>query len=114
MSNKVDYFEIGTPHPDAARAFYGGLFGWQIGPPSAPAQYAPVQTDKGGLWDTSDMGAATWAIFYVRVDDVAQAVADAESLGGTVAIPLVDNGTIKFAHLIDPDDNRFGIWKPKQ
>jgi predicted enzyme related to lactoylglutathione lyase len=49
VSNEVDYFEIGTPHPDAARAFYGGLFGWQVGPPSAPAQYAPVQAGKGGL-----------------------------------------------------------------
>ncbi|HEY4994134.1 MAG TPA: VOC family protein [Nakamurella sp.] len=113
MSNEVDYFEIGTPHPDAARAFYGGLFGWQIGPPSAPAQYAAVETDKGGLWDTSGMGGTTWAIFYVRVDDVGKAVADAERLGATIAIPLVDNGTIEFAHLVDPDGNRFGIWKPK-
>ena len=113
MANQVDYFEIGSPDPAASRAFYGGLFGWTFGEPS-PQAYSMVNGDAGGLWDTSDMGAATWAIFYVRVDDVAQAVADAESLGGTVAIPLVDNGTIKFAHLVDPDGNRFGIWKPKE
>jgi predicted enzyme related to lactoylglutathione lyase len=30
-----------------------------------------------------------------------------------VAIPLIDNGRIEFAHLIDPQGNRFGIWRPK-
>lgn len=113
MSNEVDYFEVGSPHPDAARAFYGGLFGWRIGPPSSPAQYAAVEDGKGGLWDSSGIGGGAWAVFYVRVDDVAKAVADAERLGGGVAIPLVDNGAIEFAHLIDLDGNRFGVWKPK-
>ena len=35
-------------------------------------------------------------------------------LGATVAVPLVDNGQIYFAHLLDPLGNRFGIWQPKQ
>jgi predicted enzyme related to lactoylglutathione lyase len=34
-------------------------------------------------------------------------------LGATVAVPLVDNGAIEFAHLVDPQGNRFGVWKPK-
>jgi hypothetical protein len=28
-------------------------------------------------------------------------------------MPFVDNGAIEFAHLIDPQGNRFGIWRPK-
>jgi uncharacterized protein len=112
MTNEIDYFEIGTPEPEAARAFYGSLFGWQIGPPAAPAQYAMIETDKGGLWDTAAMGEGRWAMFYVHVDDVQRTIDEAQRLGAQVAIPLIDNGMITFAHLIDPLGNRIGIWKP--
>ncbi len=112
--NPIDYSEIGSPDPDASRAFYGGLFGWTIGPSLPPAQYATIDHGKGGLWDTSSMGQENWAIFYVHVPDVAQAIADAVTLGATIALPFVDNGQIEFAHLRDPHGNRFGIWKPKQ
>ncbi len=59
------------------------------------------------------MGGASWAIFYVQVDDVAAAMERAEGLGARVVVPLVDNGAIKFAHLTDAPGNRFGIWCPK-
>lgn len=113
MTNIVDYFEIGSADPDTSRAFYGSLFGWEIGPAAEPAQYAMVEGDQGGLWDTRAMGAANWAVFYVHVADVAKAVERAQSLGASVAIPLVDNGRIEFAHLVDPLGNRFGVWRPK-
>lgn len=70
MTNKIDYFEIGSPDPDASKAFYGTLFDWEIEDPTGPAPYRMVDEARGGLWDTSDMGAANWAIFYVRVEDV--------------------------------------------
>ena len=111
MNNRVDYFEIGSPNPEASKAFYSGMFGWQIGAPSG-ALYSSVDGDAGGLWDTTALGGASWAIFYVHVDDVPDAIARAEELGATVALPLVDNGTIQFAHLIDPTGNRFAVWRP--
>lgn len=111
--NRIDYFEIGTPEPGKAREFYGGLFGWEIGPPSGPAQYAMVDGGNGGLWDTAQLGAESWAIFYVHVPDVGAAIAKAEELGASVAIPLTNNGQIEFAHLVDPLGNRFGVWRPK-
>ncbi|MBP2414543.1 putative enzyme related to lactoylglutathione lyase [Arthrobacter stackebrandtii] len=112
MSNPVNYFEIGTPDPAAAGAFYSGMFDWPVGPPS-DAAYSMVDGDHGGLWDTSAMGGGSWAIFYVQVDDVAASLARAVELGATVAVPLVDNGAIEFAHLLDPQGSRFGIWRPK-
>ncbi|WP_104110571.1 VOC family protein [Arthrobacter sp. N199823] len=112
MSNPVNYFEIGTPDPETSKAFYTGMFGWPVGPPS-DASYSMVNGEHGGLWDTSAMGGGSWAIFYVQVDDVASAIDKAVALGASVAVPLVDNGAIEFAHLIDPHDNRFGIWRPK-
>jgi predicted enzyme related to lactoylglutathione lyase len=72
-----------------------------------------VDGDRGGLWDTAAIGAASWAIFYVQVDDVQAVIDQAQGLGATVAIPLTDNGDIEFAHLLDPLGNRLGIWRPK-
>lgn len=112
MTNRIDYFEIGSPDPAASKAFYGGLFDWEIEDPQGPAPYSMVDEARGGLWDTSDVGAGNWAIFYVQVDDVQGALDRAVGLGATVAVPFTDNGQIDFAHLLDPLGNRFGIWKP--
>ena len=114
MANTVNYFEIGSPDPQAARAFYGGLFDWDIGQPSMPSGYSSVEGSAGGLWDSTAAGGASWAIFYVQVDDMSAAIERATGLGATVVIPLIDNGDIEFAHLADPQGNRFGIWRPKR
>ena len=87
-------------------------FGWTIGDPS-PVGYRMVNRDAGGLWDTTGLGGASWAVFYVQVDDVAATIAQAEVLGATVLMPLVDNGTIEFAHLADQQGNRLAVWPPK-
>ena len=113
MRNAIDYFEIGSPDPDASKTFYGTLFDWEVEDPTGPAPYRMVDEGRGGLWDTSGLGAASWAIFYVHVEDVRAALDHALRLGATVAIPLTDNGDIEFAHLLDPLGNRFGIWRPK-
>ena len=113
MTNDVNYFEIGSPDPEASKAFYGALFAWDVGEPSMPARYCMINENQGGLWDTSEMGAGNWAIFYVQVEDVHTAIDRAQQLGATVVVALVDNGVIEFAHLADPLGNRFGIWRPK-
>lgn len=113
MGDSVNYFEIGSPDPQAAKAFYETLFGWLIEDPTGPVPYSMVEGGGGGLWDTSGIGGATWAIFYVQVADVRAAIERAESLGASVAVPFIDNGGIEFAHLLDPHGNRFGIWRPK-
>jgi uncharacterized protein len=113
VTNDVNYFEIGSPDPEASKAFYGTLFDWSVGEPSMPARYSMVDEDRGGLWDTSQMGAANWAIFYVQVEDVSASIDRAVALGASLVIPLVDNGAIEFAHLTDLLGNRFGIWRPR-
>jgi uncharacterized protein len=110
MANVVNYFEIGTPEPGATSAFYGGLFGWQIGD---SGDYRMIDDDKGGVWDSTAMGGASYAIFYVQVDDVKATITKASELGATVVVPYTDNGPLEFAHLQDPNGNRFGVWRPK-
>ena len=111
MSNVVNYFEIGTPDAAGTTAFYGDLFGWQIGGP--PDEYRMINGDMGGLWDTASTGGESWAIFYVQVDDVKAVIEKAEGLGGKVVVPFTDSGPLEFAHLQDPRGNRFGVWRPK-
>jgi uncharacterized protein len=112
MANVVNYFEIGTPDGGATTAFYGDLFGWQIGEPS-DVGYRMIDNDKGGIWDTTAIGGGSWAIFYVQVDDVKAVIDKAESLGAKVVMPFTDNGPLEFAHLQDPQGHRFGVWRPK-
>jgi predicted enzyme related to lactoylglutathione lyase len=111
MPNVVNYFEIGTPDAGATTAFYGQLFDWKID--EQPGGYGMVEGDKGGVWDTSQMGGASWAIFYVQVDNVKAAIDKAEGLGAKVVVPFTDSGALEFAHLQDPQGNRFGVWRPK-
>jgi predicted enzyme related to lactoylglutathione lyase len=113
MADIVNYFEVGSPDPDAARSFYGALFDWTFGEPSSLG-YEMVNGEKGGLWDTTSLGGKSWAIFYVQVEDVKAAIARAEALGASIAVPFVDNGAIEFAHILDPQGNRFGVWRPKR
>ena len=110
--NTVNYFEIGTPEPEAARAFYGEVFGWRFGPAS-PAGYRMVNETGGGLWDTSGIGSGVWAVFYVEVADIHASIESALSHGAETVLPLVDNGAILFTHLADPAGNRFGLWQRK-
>ncbi len=108
----VNYFEIGAPDPEAARAFYGQVLGWEFGP-AGPAGYGTVHENAGGLWDTSEIGAGTWAVFYVGVADIHASIAAALANGSRTVLPLVDNGVILFSHLADPAGNRFGVWQRK-
>ncbi|KTS07675.1 VOC family protein [Microbacterium testaceum] len=111
-TNTVNYFEIGTPDPEAARAFYGQLFGWRFAAAN-PGGYAAVNENAGGLWDTSQIGGEAWAVFYVEVADIRATLQTAIEQGAETVRPLVDNGTILFAHLADPAGNRFGVWQRK-
>src|SRR5262249_46299305 len=110
MANVVNYFEVGTPDPGPTSAFYGGLFGWQIG---ESGDYRAIDGDKGVVSDTSAMGGGWYAIFYLQVDDVRATIEKASGLGAQVLVPYTDNGPIEFAHLQDPQGNRFGVWRPK-
>ena len=96
MTNDVNYFEIGSADPETSKTFYGALFDWNVGEPSMPARYSMVNEDRGGLWDTTQMGGANWAIFYVQVEDVHAAIDRAQELGAIVVVPFVDNGRIEF------------------
>jgi predicted enzyme related to lactoylglutathione lyase len=86
-SGTVAWFQIGTADPDAAKKFYGDLFGWSFAPdPNSGGRYhnvsyPGVEHPSGGIVDTGG-AQPNHAIFLVQVNDVAATVAAAEGLGG--------------------------------
>ena len=113
--NTVAWFEIGTPDVDAAKAFYGQLFGWSFAPDgaytlvTAPGAAGP----SGGIFNTGG-NLPPYAVFVVQVADVAAAASRAEDLGGkVVAAPMDLPDGMVVAYLTDPDGSMFALFSPK-
>ena len=109
MGQPVVHFEIGCKDKAATSAFYSKLFDWKI---------------DDGLMGMIDTGSAEgiqghvaalghdphqFTHFYVQVDDVAEALKTAESLGGKVVVPPVPVPTGTFAWFSDLEGNIVGL-----
>lgn len=121
MPNDVVHFEIVGPDPNGLRSYYAELFGWsfQTGSPVAPevseaSSYAfhDGQTIPGGIGGGDGFEAHT--VFYVGVDNVAVALAEAVRLGGVAEMgPAANpNGQLLVAHFRDPQGNLVGLAGP--
>jgi predicted enzyme related to lactoylglutathione lyase len=81
--------ELVTGDGEAAKAFYGDLFGWEYDDqpiPGSESVYTMVRKDGRevvGLFE--DQGQPPHWNSYVTVSSVDDAVAKAESLGGTIS-----------------------------
>lgn len=115
-ANAVGWFEIGSDDPQAVRAFYSDMFGWDFGDTSVP-EYCTVQTAgtdplPGGIMNTGGQ-TPNYATFYVVVDDVAAACLKAEQVGGkTLVPPTTTSDGLIFAQMVDPSGNRIGVLTP--
>ena len=111
MGHPVIHFEIRTPDPDAARTFYGQLFGWGF-PAAAEPGYTYVDTGTegaipGGIGKSqAGTGHVT---FFVGVSDVDAALADATRLGGSVVLPATSVPGVTFGLFADPDGLVVGV-----
>ncbi|WP_131742225.1 VOC family protein [Actinomadura roseirufa] len=117
--NTVAWFQVGTEAPEEARRFYGDLFGWRFAQDPDDdggydlISYAGAGEPSGGISRTSDPS-ANHATFMVLVDDVDAVCTRTEQSGGKVAVPATTGKSgLRFAHLIDPAGNRFGVFKPR-
>ena len=104
--------------PDAAAAFYGGLFGWEfedVAPADAAGPYLVGRLEGrdvaaiGPGLDGAD-AVPSWRT-YVRVESAdTDATADAAArLGGAVVVPPYDAGPTRVAVLDDPEGARFAV-----
>jgi predicted enzyme related to lactoylglutathione lyase len=114
------WVDVAATDPQAAQAFYGGLFGWTLAdvmPPGAPGSYYVATLDGhdvAGLAPATDSAECRWRT-YVAVDD-ADAVASAvASAGGTVIAGPGEGGPGgRDATCADPQGAEFRLWQARR
>jgi predicted enzyme related to lactoylglutathione lyase len=117
------WYELMTPDPMGAKAFYDAVVGWNVGEP-APAgsvEYRMIGRTDGGnaggvLTLTDDMaqhGAKPIWLGYVHVDDVDASANSIKAAGGSVQMAPSDiPGVGRIAMVADPQGAPFYIMKP--
>jgi uncharacterized protein len=111
MASPVVHFEVRAQDPDAARRFFGPLFGWSF-PEGALPGYTYVDTGvegaiPGGIGPMQGGGALV--TFFVGVQDVAATLAEAENLGGSVIQPATSVPGVTFGLLASPAGQIVGV-----
>jgi predicted enzyme related to lactoylglutathione lyase len=102
------------PDPEAAVAFYSGLFGWELEdvmPPGSPAPYFIGRLPGGDVAAVTSGDAAAWNT-YVWVEDAEATAARVHAAGGTVLSPPADAGDFgRVATFADPAGATFKVWQ---
>ncbi len=111
------WLDLGTTDLDAAKNFYGRLFGWEfedLGPEAGGYNFARIGGRMVcGIGQAQDpSGGSHWGLVF-RVEDADDAVAKAEAAGGKVVVPPMDvMGTGRMAVLTDTSGAAFTVWQP--
>ena len=117
IPGKFVWFDLATEDPQAARAFYGAVFGWKFRDSSfAPASYAVIENGSGkvgGIFRQARPAGATvgsrW-LSMVSVKDPAQTAALVRERGGEVLMaPRKVAGRGTHAVFRDPEGAAFGV-----
>ena len=111
--------ELNTRALEAAKAFYGAVFGWEC----TTSEMAPGMTytevkvggePVAGMMDITgrvpDMVPANWLVYFA-VDDTDATVAKAQELGGMVMVPPTDIPPGRFAVLADDRGAAFAVLR---
>jgi predicted enzyme related to lactoylglutathione lyase len=113
------WVDMGSPDQAKAKAFYGGLFGWDCpdGPPEAGGY--SVCTLRGrtvaGLGPHMNPAAPPNWCTYVNVDSADETIAKVEANGGMVYMPPMDVMEAgRMAIFADPTGAAMGLWQPGQ
>lgn len=113
MGNPTVFFEIAGPDQKGLIDFYTQLFGWKTSDIPGDMPYSIVSPGEGGatggIGPTPD-GSPGHVTFYVGVDDVDEALAKAESGGGTKVMGPVDVPGGKIGLFTDPEGHLIGLW----
>ncbi len=116
------WYELITPDPAAAKAFYDAVVGWSIeAQPAGAMDYRMITRSDGGnsggvLRLTAEMAAGgarpVW-LWYLLVDDVDATVAAIVSAGGQVQMAPTDMpGVGRIAMIADPQGAPLYLMKP--
>ena len=120
MGQPVVHFEIIGKDGEALHKYYSELFGWEIDADN-PMNYGMVAREGnvnaegvgigGGVAGYADFPSRV--TFYVEVPDVEEALAKAESLGGTrIMGPDTFADQVELGQFADPEGHVIGVVKP--
>ena len=113
------WVDTSQPDPEAAVAFYGGLFGWDFEdttPPGAAGKYFVARLHGGDVAAVGSLPAdapplAAWNT-YVWVENADAAAAQTLAAGGRVVADPFDVGDAgRMALLADPEGAVFRVWQ---
>ena len=117
------WYELMTPDPAAAQAFYTKVIGWGVQPWEMPDMHYAMWTANGDPMggcmelprEAREMGAPPHWLGYVYVPDAAVCVAKAVELGGQIFVPPTPIPTVgTFAVFADPQGATIAILQPEQ
>ncbi len=109
---RVIHFEVTGKDQKALQAYYGDLFGWSFNSDN-PGGYGMTDPASGlpviGV-GSDPTGGSGWVTGYVTVASIADTLAKATSLGGSVVMPQFSpDGTAQLAMVADPEGHILGI-----
>jgi predicted enzyme related to lactoylglutathione lyase len=111
--------ELNTRNPEAAKAFYGQVFGWESSTsPVEAGSYTEFKVDGRSIAGGMDISSllppevpANWLVYFA-VENTDDSVAKAQELGGSVRMPAMDIPNMgRFAVLSDPVGAVFAIMQ---
>ena len=115
------WVDTNQPDPEAAAAFYGGLFGWEVRdvmPPESDGTYLVGQIRGGSVAAVSSIpeGAPPMAMWntYIQVESADETVAKVLDAGGkTLMGPWDVEDAGRMAVFADPEGAVFCVWEAK-
>ena len=113
MAGEMVHIEIPADDTAAARAFWGGLFGWEFQEfAGGPGEYwlMRISDSSGGAITGMEPGKRGTRTYF-DVDDVRASSAQVKELGGEADDPMPVPGMGWFATCRDPHGNDFGLWQ---
>jgi predicted enzyme related to lactoylglutathione lyase len=115
--------DLTTSDPDAAKAFYAELFGWEatdnpVGDDAVYSMMSIGDRQVGGISgqrpDQRDAGVPPLWNSYVTVESADAATTRAQELGANVPAPAFDVMDVgRMAVIQDPQGAFFMVWEPK-
>jgi uncharacterized protein len=118
------WVELATSDQNAAKSFYGSLFGWSVKdiPMGPDAFYSMFQLDSSDAAAAYTIRAEQRAqgvpphwMLYIAVQSADDVTQRAAKLGGKVLAPAFDVFDLgRMAVLQDPTGATFSVWQPKQ
>jgi hypothetical protein len=114
-----NWVDLGTPDLDAAKQFYGGVFGWTFTDTGAEHGYYTLCLLRGlpvaGLRPLLGQGAPSMWNTYLASADADHTAGRIRDAGGRVLVEPVDVAEAgRMLYAVDPTGAGFGVWQGKE